>query len=361
MSTIADMLQGGGGGISLQGSSPHLQASSGSGLVVQPASPRSTIYLQPAAGGDVLNNPNTHITVPSSSSSGSGGGGGGSTPQPAPDPWASTPWGSQAAYNSAVADYNSLKGSTFNSITDAITQGGQGFNSALLDYIDSRKIQQNKVNADKVQNELSREQGMQGILDMVGNGIRSGGVILANDNAGSSSAGEALARAYGVLGRQEASKVGNQFAQGENNINTEQGNIVLADTTEKRHAEENKTNIINQIVNSARSQLAALNQDAQYASLPDRVNIENKIAEIKQNALDALAKFDGVLSGGISGQAPISAADTRSKAQALLTAGTAPENSFNYTTDIPAELQGSGQFASSLPIFVAPSSRKNNT
>lgn len=279
-------------------------------------------------------------------------------PSPAVDPYSGTVFGSTAGFNKASSDYNSLKDSTLSSIGDAINQGGQGYHSSILDYLDSRKQQQSQINSDATQNELAREQGMQGILDMVGNGIKSGGVQLANANAGTSSAGEALARAYGITGRQQASSVGNQFAQGQNKIDTEQTNLTTADAQQKRHTQEQKVNTINSIVNSARSQLASLNQSAAYASLPDRVNIEAKIAELKQNAMNALSAFDKELSGGISSNTPQSADQIRANANKLLTAGTAPDTSFDYTTNAPAQFQNTGQFASSLPIFTTPRNRQ---
>jgi hypothetical protein len=268
--------------------------------------------------------------------------------------------GAAAAANARLqADYDNLKGSTFNSITDAIGQGGNGYNSSILDYLDGRKMQVNKIDSDSVQNELSREQGHQGVLDMVGNGLKSGGVILANGNSGTSSASDALARAYAILGRQQMSSVGNQFAQGENKIQTERDNLSISDDTERRHTGEDKTNIINGIVNSARSQLAALNQQATYASLPDRVDIEGKIAEIKQQALDALSAYDATLSGGISGQPGMGRPDVQAKAHNLLVAGVAPESEFNFTSEIPMQFQDTGQFASPLPIFTG-SPKKND-
>lgn len=277
------------------------------------------------------------------------------------DPYAGTVFGSTAGYNKATADFNASQNSVNNSINDAVGSGASGYNSSILDYLAGRQQQQNTINSSSVQNELAREQGQQGIMDMVGNGIKSGGVVLANSNAGSSSAGEALARAYGTIGRQQSSSVGNQFAQGQSKIAADQNNLTLADATQARHTQEDKTNTINSIVSSARTQLASLNSAAQYASLPQRVDIENKIATIKQQAMDALSQYDSVLSGGIASQGPQSAEDVRASANKLLTAGTGPTNAFDYTTDVPTNLQGTGQFASSLPIFISPSARKQQT
>jgi hypothetical protein len=273
------------------------------------------------------------------------------------DPAAAAAAATAKALAAARGDYSSTLSSTNNSINDAIGTAGSSYNSSILDWLDSQKAAQKTIDSSRVQNELARQQGTQDILDMVGNGIKSGGVILANGNSGSSSAGEALARAYGVQGRQQASKVGNQFAQNDAGINTQQDNLDASTQTELRHANEDKTTTINSIVNSARSQLAALNASAASASLPDRVDIEGRIASIKQQALDALSAYDAQLTNGAK---PQSADQIRSSAQQLLTAGTAPESSFDYTTDVPAQFQDTGQFASSLPIFVSPNRKNTN-
>src|SRR5882672_4329817 len=97
--------------------------------------------------------------------------------------------GGTAGPSQAQTDYNNLKGTTLGSIGSAIGQGAQGYHSSILDYLDQRRQQQNQIDSEAIQNELDRQQGGQGILDMVGTGIRSGGVQLANANAGTSSAG----------------------------------------------------------------------------------------------------------------------------------------------------------------------------
>lgn len=249
-----------------------------------------------------------------------------------------------------LADFNAQKGVTMGSINDSINSAGGQYHQSILDYLDSRKAAQKTINAESTQNELARQQGHQGILDMIGNGIKSGGVTLANANAGSSSAGEALARAYSVLGRQQESSIGNQFAQGNAKIGAEQENLNAGDETQIRHSKD-KTGTINSIVNGATTALTALNQAAATANISDRVQIDAKIAAIKQQALAALSAYDAELTGGIAGQAPQGSDTTRAEASRLLTAGVAPESSFNFTSNVPTQFQGTGDFASSLPIF----------
>lgn len=316
----------------------------------------SSQNIQVAAGSGGFGNPNAQITVP-------GGSPGiveaANTAKTNTDPYANTVFGSTAGYNAALGNYNSARDSTYNSINDTIGDSAGKYNSSLLDYLDSRKQQQNSIDSGRVQNELSRDQGQQGILDMIGNGLRSSGAVLANKNAGSSSANEAIARAYSTLGRQQSSSVGNQFAQGEDKFNTDQTNLGLADATELRHSAEDKTSTINSIVNTTRAQLAALNATAASASLPDQIDIEAKANEIRQTAYDQLGAYDKVLTNGISGQGPMASTDIRGKAQQLLTSGVAPADAFNYNTSVPVQFQDTGQFATDFPLFINP--RKQQT
>lgn len=272
------------------------------------------------------------------------------------DPYAGTVFGSTAGYNQAVSDYNNLQGTTMNAITSGIGQNADSYNSSILDYLDQEKQQQGKVNNDAIQAELARQSGTAGVLDMVGKGIRSGGVILANDNASNSSAGDAIAKAYGQLGQQQQAGVNGQYATDQNNIQQEQGALDASNTTQARHDDENKTAIVNSIVNDATTKLTALNQAAATASLPDRVNIDQQIASVKAQALSALQNYDQTLSSGIAANAPTTTDANRASAAQLLAAGSAP--AANYTADTPAPLAQTGPFSSDLPIFTLPTKAK---
>lgn len=269
--------------------------------------------------------------------------------------------GPTAAQTQASSDFNTGLSTANSSIANATGQAAGDYNTSILDYLAGIKSSQNTINSNSVQNELARQQGLQGVRDMVGNGIQSGGVIIANDNAGTSSAGEALARAYGILGRQQASSVGNQAAQGQNKINTDEANLVAAEQQfQNVDNPQKKADTINGIVTNAQSALSYLNQQAAYASIPDRVNIDQQIATIKANAIAALSAYDAELSQGIAATGPEAQPQVQADASKLLNAGTAPASQFNYTTAIPASLQGTGQFSSDLPIFTSTQGNKNN-
>ena len=234
------------------------------------------------------------------------------------------------------------------------TTAAGDYNTKILDFIDSLTQGQNTINNQGVQNELSRKQGSQGVLGMVGRGIQSGGVQLANDNAGNSSATEALARAYGILGRQQQTGVNNQYVQGQNTIQNAQSAFDLQRQGGQRDITQGKQDATNAIVQQANYQLAYLDSQLINASLPDKLNIQQQQDAIRQDAMSQLSQYDPELASGAAGVTPSSQADQQAKAQQLATSGTAATNPFSYTSQIPAQFQGSGPYASSLPIFTSP-------
>jgi hypothetical protein len=264
------------------------------------------------------------------------------------DPNAAAQAAARAAASSA---FSTQRDNIFNSAGEAIGQAGNQLGSSILDYLGTLRNQQQGIDRQGVQAELAKRQGSASILDMIGRGIKSGGVMLAGKGATNSSATSALARAYGDLGRRDMSQVGNDYAQSQNDISTAQGNLNTDTSTFQRHVGEEKTTIINNIVSSARQQLAALDASIASASLPDRINIEAEKEKIRQQAVDALSKYDAQLSSGVAGVSPASAEQNRGKAAELATAGVAAESPFQYSTIGPVQFQGSGPFASDLPIF----------
>lgn len=275
---------------------------------------------------------------------------------PAPDPYAA--WGGQAGYNQAVSDYGASSAQTNASINERIGSEGTKYGSGILDFIDQNRIGQNSINAKTVQNELSKQQGSAGVLETVGRGVRSGGVMLANKNASNSSAAEALARAWGDFGRREQTGVNNQFVNGQNSINNAQVEFGIQQAQGSRRLGEGKAQVINSIVGDAQTALSALNAQAASASLPDRVNIEQRKAEIRNQTLQALQQYDNQLTQGLSGIKQIDPNAARTQATSMRTAGVAATNPFNYTTDVPQSVQNTGPFASELPIFQYPGARK---
>lgn len=267
---------------------------------------------------------------------------------------ASTSAGSTGAAGGSAGllnDFMTQKQGALDTAGNQTASGGAALGSSIQDLIALLSGGQRNIDANTVNNDLAKTQGTQSILDMVGNGVRSGGVMLNNKNAGDSSATEALANAYGLLGQQQLSKVGNQYEQGANKISADQFNQDQQASEGARHITENKASLINGIVSTAQNSLTMLNAALAGANLPDRIDIQKEIDTVKQNALQQLQQYDTQLSSGVAGITPISTNDALAKASQLAQAGTASPDTFNYSTTAPAQFQDSGPFSSSLPLF----------
>lgn len=235
-------------------------------------------------------------------------------------------------------------------VNDSVSNLGASYQNGVLGLIDTLNAGQHGIDQQEIQNQLAKQQGIAGVTASVARGIKSGGVTLANRNAGSSSAAGALADAYGQQGRQQLSQVGNQYAQGENAIQEAQNSFNTSVAGKQRDLEYNKQQQVNSIVNDAGSKLAALDAQIAGASLPDRIAIDQEKQNIRNQALSALQQYDQQLSSAVGGLHPLDQASAVTQARSLATAGTAPDNAFQFTESAPAQF-GQGPVSSGLPLF----------
>lgn len=274
--------------------------------------------------------------------------------------------GSTTATTTAAAqnNYNNILAGDTASINQGITANAGDYGQSILDAFNGTGgfgSQQSDINQSDIQNELSKDQGMQGVRDMVNNGIQGAGVVLDNDGSGTSSAADAVARAYGVQGRQQASNVGSQYAQGQSAIGSKQGEL---NTSEANFANvdtpQKKQDVINTIVSNANQMLSYLSAVGSSGNVTNQVDIAQKIAQVKAQATAALSAYDGQVQSQMAGNAAITQPVAQSTAANLFASGTAPANEFNFTSTMPAQLQGSGPSASDLPIYTSSPQNKND-
>lgn len=264
-----------------------------------------------------------------------------------------------STYQHSMLD--SLPGQLNNiSSTASLTANQQAgdYRTKVADWLDQQRLQQGNVDTQGQQNELSRIYGSRGVLDMVGQGVKSGGVTLANKNAGSSSATEALARAYGILGRTQQTGINQQYNQGQLGVQNAQHALDVGRVAGVRDLTQSSQDVVGNIVTNANQQLNYLNSQMVGASLPDRINIQQQIDSIRGQAQAALQPYTDQLNQGVAGIAPQSQEQNRITAQQQSVAGVAPENQFSYTSAIPTQFQNTGNFASDLPLFTNPNSKK---
>lgn len=305
--------------------------------------PRQEIPRRQNAGED-----NAAPSQPAQSTSGGGGG----YSAPYVDPL-------KQQQNALLSALPGQLGTIFGSSTEAARNAGLGVDTAVKQYGLQQRQAQNAINQKGIQNEASRRSGQQDILGMVGRGIESGGRILANKNAGTSSATGEIARAYGNIGQREMSKVGNQYELANQGINQEQQALrEQQDLYKNTVFQNNKEQIVSSIVSSAQSQLAELDTALRGASLPDRIAIEQEKNKIRDAARGELAKFDSMLASEIASAKATSAEENRSKALELANMGQAPAGQFDYSTEAPVGFQGPGPAGGNLPIFTFPRGRR---
>lgn len=328
------------------------QNSSGTGisLNVGNTQPTSPIQLQPAV----------NVMDPAYDPVSSGGPQVQSMSTTAPtqtvDPYAQ--WGGQSNYNNLVNNFNSQVGNVESTSGLAGQNAALGQKTAISDKMLGWKNAQADLDNQSVQNTLAKQSGMKGIMDWVGQGIRSGGVMLANKNASNSSAADALGRAYGQLGREQAAGINQQYAQGQNQVGLNRTKLVNEIQQNINDLPAWKTMTVNSIVSNAQQQLGQIDQAMAYESLPNRVDMEAEKQKITANVLQQLQDLDGALAQAQNIQ-PLSSDQVASQANQLFQSGTAPANAFNFSTQVPLQFQNTGPQSSELPLFTVPTSSKD--
>lgn len=267
-------------------------------------------------------------------------------------------WGGESGYNSAVSGFDTQKQNVYGSARDAAQNAFSNTKGSILDFIQSMQSGQRALDERGVQNELGLRQGRSSILDMVGQGIRSGGTMLANRNAGDSSAVEGLSRAYGRMGQQQMGQINNQYELENRDIGLAQSEFDEGRTSGMRRFDQDKMNVVNNIVTNARNQLAQIDAQIAAADLPNRVNLEQEKNNIKNEVMNILSGLDQEMSQGMSGITPAGMDANRRTAADLATRGVAAASPFDFTAEVPAQFAGTGPFAAELPLFMGRGRRQ---
>lgn len=265
------------------------------------------------------------------------------------DPYAA--WGGTARFNQLKSGFDTQKGNIYTTSNETAKNAALGRHSSILDWLDEMRRGQNALNERGVQNELAKKQGMNSITDMLGRGLRSGGTLLANKNALTSSAAEGIARAYSDIGRREATGVNQDFELENRSIGLAQDEFGQSKNTGLRKFEESKQQSIGQIVIDARNKLAALDASMVSANMPQRFAIDAEKNSIQNQVAGILGQYDAELQQGAASIAPTTADQRRMTAFDLANKGVAANNPFDFTSEVPAQFQNSGPFASDIPLF----------
>lgn len=253
-----------------------------------------------------------------------------------------------AAQASARNSFNQGRSNILSDIQNSAGNYLQTGRNNILDFLDSIKSGQQGLDIRRANAVLGQRNAAKGIMDMVGQGIRSFGVNLANRNAGDSSAALAGAQAYGRMGNQQMQGVNQDLGMENANIDVAQQGLNTSRESGRRKLETEKAQTINNLTNYAQQQFATLNAQAEGAGIMDRIAIEQEKENVKNQLIQQLAELDAKL-GEANTVNPMDQMAIQNKAQELSQLGQGGTQ-FDFTNTTPTQLQTGAQLGQ-LPIF----------
>jgi hypothetical protein len=225
-----------------------------------------------------------------------------------------------------------------------------GLNNRNL--VQSTQAGQQAINTAAENNALNLRRSMAGIADTIRQGVKSGGVQLANMNAGDSGATEALSRAYARLGNQQTQSARNQAALTGNDIAQQQSTLDLQRQNGISDLQTYRKGQVDSISNDLYDQLKQLDASANANGTPNAVNFGIRDQFIN----DAIAKLNAIdqqTTQGLSGVGAETPEQIATRAAALDVQGqganpfqTSPINSSVSASRPPAQ-----QTISGIPLY----------
>jgi len=229
----------------------------------------------------------------------------------------------------------------------SLTDIANEFRTRNMGAVNTLRSGQEDINTARANNALNLRRTMAGIASGVRQGLKSGGVNLANMNALDSGASEAMARAYARAGNQQAGSASNEAQLATNQLNTTQENL---NRTRQQNLEELKTwrgTETARVSNDLWDKLATLEADARaggYGGVVDMGVRDRLIAEAAAQ-LDAIDSRTQQELGSIRGLTP---EEVQARAMQMEQAGTEIVNPFAI------EGPQGGAFGEQVPVVGGP-------
>lgn len=213
---------------------------------------------------------------------------------------------------------------------------------------------QDEINSGLANNALNLRRSMGNIASGIRQGIKSGGVQLANMNAVDSGAAEAMARAYATMGNQQAGDANNEAALAANEFGTQQVKLNrdrdegIAGFDREREAE------LSRIRGDLHNKLAALDAEAAGKGVNGVVDMGIVNAVVNQ-AVAQLAAVDNIRKQRLGGISAFDAARANQEAAKMDEMGMEGTSPFSAGTEGIAFGQGGespmGAATSQLPQY----------
>lgn len=241
---------------------------------------------------------------------------------------------------------------------DNTVSGGQTqLNSRASEYdINNRNFvngivdSQNTINTGRANNQLNLRRSMSSIAGGVRQGLRSGGVQLANMGASDSGAAQAMANAYAVEGNGLANDANNSAYMVDQDLNNQQTIVTRNKDNGTADFQSWKNNETAKIGNGLRADLGSLNAQAQADGISG-VDM-GVVDQLITGALTSMANVDARTQQALSGVTGLTAEQASAKAAELDQAGALGSNPFSVGgVDM---FQNSNQQMNGAPITQIP-------
>ena len=285
---------------------------------------------------------NGQTTENSSYANGGNGGNGGTGSAGNTDPRAEERAAFQRQLPGAIANIGQ-------NARDAFGGAGRNLRGGAESLFNTINQGQRAINQSRENVELNRLSGVKDILGFVRNGLQQGGKRLANMNASESSAAGELGRAFGTLGGERMRGVGNKAFLENRGINTNQEQLDLQRGQGRTDWARTRDELVSNIGQQIRGQLAELDSQAQGLGITDRIAIDQEKQRLIDEGLGQLNEVDTWLQGQLGTVNPQDDATTRTNAIALQQGGTGNITPFDF-----GEFQGIQQLGPAidqLPLF----------
>lgn len=241
--------------------------------------------------------------------------------------------------NSAAVKRGGIESGAQTSLTD----NRNTFQNDSQGFVNGIRQGQNTINTGRVNNALNLRRSMAAIASGVRQGMRSGGVDLANMNALDSGAADALARAWARAGGQQSGAANNEAQLKENEIATQQTNLDLQETQGLGKLKQWRDTETSRVSNKLWNDLQALEADsaAQGAGGVVDLSVRDRMINAAAAELDAIDRATNAALGEIRG---LSQAEIAQQAFQMEQAGTEVANPFAVEA-VGAGFQGNGNGA----------------
>lgn len=235
----------------------------------------------------------------------------------------------------------------------SVTDTAAGYDSASSDFLSKIRTGQEDINTGRTNNALGLRRTISNIANGIRQGLRSGGVTLANMNASDSGAAEAMARAYADTGNAQWMDANNQAELKNQELETGQVRLNRDKEEGLRRLSEYVPRETGRIRGDLFNKLQVLDTQAQNSGVAGAVDmgiVERVIAE----AIAQLSQVDARRNAGLGEVRGLTADEINQKAAQMDIAGMNGVSPFAIPEGASLSMAGGGQGApiSQLPIFV---------